>query len=111
MITLTLIEQTTVKYLRDEKRVHNLLYAFSPNCAYDWNANALYPGDAYVDIVGVDCYRSQSRDLAAMTTAVQGAVSHARRSGKVAAWTEFGLSSGLETQSVWLLDLGRSVNY
>ena len=89
-----------MKYLRDERGVHNLLYAFSPNCDYDWHANALYPGDSYVDVVGVDCYHSPSGELAAMTTAVEGAVSHAQRADKVAAWTEFGLTSDLDTQSV-----------
>lgn len=48
----------TVKYLRDTKQVHNMLYAYSPNGPFD-NAAAYmdrYPGDAYVDIMGIDSY-------------------------------------------------------
>ncbi len=52
----------TVKYLRDVKGVHNLIYAFSPDRGridlskgdtdyfYGW------PGDDYVDIIGLDDY-------------------------------------------------------
>ncbi len=45
-------------YLRNEKGIHNLLYAYSPGSE---NADAReygerYPGDDYVDMVGVDMY-------------------------------------------------------
>lgn len=46
--------QFTVHYLRDSLQVHNLLYAYSPD-AYGEYMYA-YPGDAYVDIMGVDMY-------------------------------------------------------
>lgn len=47
----------TVNYLRDVKGVHNVLYAFSP-CNINTEKEFLlrYPGDDYVDIVGVDAY-------------------------------------------------------
>ena len=48
----------TVNYLRDTKNVHNILYVFSPDNSYG-NANSylsLYPGDDYVDILGMDNY-------------------------------------------------------
>jgi len=52
----------TVEYLRDEKGVHNLLWAFSPdrsrtnidNFKEDYFYG--YPGDEYVDIIGLDNY-------------------------------------------------------
>jgi mannan endo-1,4-beta-mannosidase len=48
----------TVEYLRDTKGVHNILYAFSPDNSYSTSTNYLsrYPGDTYVDILGMDNY-------------------------------------------------------
>ena len=48
----------TVEYLRDTKGVHNILYAFSPDNSYTTSDNYLsrYPGDAYVDVLGMDNY-------------------------------------------------------
>ncbi|WP_303315393.1 glycosyl hydrolase [Flavivirga abyssicola] len=47
----------TVRLLRDEHKVHNLLYVYSPN---KLNPNddfmKYYPGDNYVDILGIDIY-------------------------------------------------------
>lgn len=50
--------QFTVTYLRDTKGVHNLLFAFSPDRTYTTSAEYLsrYPGDAYVDVLGMDNY-------------------------------------------------------
>jgi len=52
----------TVDYLRDEKGLENLIYAFSPDRSR-MDLNALpesyyygYPGDNYVDIIGLDNY-------------------------------------------------------
>ncbi len=48
----------TVTYLRDELNAHNILYAFSPDNSYTTRAGYLsrYPGDEYVDILGMDNY-------------------------------------------------------
>lgn len=48
----------TVKYLRDTKGVHNFLYVYSPNGHFKTEADYLdrYPGDKWVDIMGVDTY-------------------------------------------------------
>jgi hypothetical protein len=50
--------QFTVKYLRDVKGVHNLLWCYSTDVVRD-KAHYLecYPGDEYVDILGMDNYR------------------------------------------------------
>lgn len=53
--------QMTVKYLRDTKGVHNLLYAVSPQMDGNYSnaqERILYrwPGDDYVDFIGMDCY-------------------------------------------------------
>lgn len=52
------VYQFTVEYLRDTKGVHNILYAFSPDNSYATSTNYLsrYPGDAYVDVLGMDNY-------------------------------------------------------
>lgn len=48
----------TVRYLRDTKGVHNLLYVYSPgsepNSPQEFEIR--YPGDDYVDMVGFDMY-------------------------------------------------------
>lgn len=48
----------TVDYLKDKKQVHNFLYAFSPDCKFNTRKEYLerYPGDKYVDILGMDNY-------------------------------------------------------
>jgi mannan endo-1,4-beta-mannosidase len=52
----------TVEYLRDKKGVHNLIYAFSPDrgridLSHGWADYFYgYPGDEYVDVMGLDDY-------------------------------------------------------
>lgn len=50
--------QFTVDYLKNTKGVHNILYAFSPDNSYTTESNYLsrYPGDKYVDVLGMDNY-------------------------------------------------------
>lgn len=48
----------TVEYLRDEKDVHNLLYAYSPDRSSREGYLRYYPGDAYVDVLGYDDYHT-----------------------------------------------------
>lgn len=51
----------TVNYLKDEKDLHNLLYAYSPNGHFEDEVDYLerYPGDDYIDIVGFDVYHDK----------------------------------------------------
>ncbi len=47
----------TVEYLRDKKKVHNLLYAYSPDKFYSTEEYLeRYPGDEWVDVIGFDVY-------------------------------------------------------
>lgn len=52
----------TVEYLRDEKHVHNLIYAYSPDRSridldhFEEGYLYGYPGDDYVDVFGLDNY-------------------------------------------------------
>jgi mannan endo-1,4-beta-mannosidase len=52
------VYQFTVDYLKNTKGVHNILYAFSPDNSYTKEADYLsrYPGDKYVDVLGMDNY-------------------------------------------------------
>lgn len=47
-----------VDYLKNNKGVHNIIYAFSPDNSYTTAAAYLsrYPGDTYVDLLGMDNY-------------------------------------------------------
>jgi mannan endo-1,4-beta-mannosidase len=51
----------TVKYLRDTRNVHNLIYAYSPN-GFRSKEDYLedYPGDSFVDLLGFDYYVAPS---------------------------------------------------
>lgn len=95
----------TVSYLRDIKGIHNLIYAYSPDRGrinleqfeqdYFWG----YPGDDYVDLVGIDNYwdmgleynkapaEQQTQDLVASLKAI---VQIARQRNKIAALSETG---------------------
>tara|TARA_R110001583_G_scaffold335_5_gene3042 strand:- start:6345 stop:7490 length:1146 start_codon:yes stop_codon:yes gene_type:complete len=49
--------QETVVLLRDKHNIHNLLYAYSPNKLNpDDDYLKYYPGDEFVDILGIDIY-------------------------------------------------------
>lgn len=57
----------TVRYLRDVKGVHNFIYAVSPQMDADYGngvkSRLLYrwPGDDYVDFIGMDCYHYSNK--------------------------------------------------
>jgi mannan endo-1,4-beta-mannosidase len=89
----------TVSYLRDSLQVHNFLYAFSPDCLFKTEADYLerYPGDEWVDLVGMDDYADFGRNgrynVAAGIQKLTIVSDYARKAGKLAAFTETGLES------------------
>ena len=88
--------QFTVKYLRDEKNVHNLLYCYSTDIFQDKKHYLeCYPGDAYVDILGLDDYHDvkPENDPTELTRRLKILVELAEEKGKVAAMTETGLEA------------------
>ena len=95
--------QFTVTYLRDQLGVHNFLFAWSPDRGFNSEAELMerYPGDAYVDIVGMDNYWDLRPGTAtAIASGKLKIVSeYAKRQNKVAAMTETGLQN--LTQSNW----------
>ncbi|WP_264509665.1 glycoside hydrolase family 26 protein [Flavobacterium sp. N1719] len=86
-----------VTYLRDVKNIHNVLYAFAPDASYTQANDYLtrYPGDDYVDLLGMDNYADF-----AVQQGQQGAVraneklimlsNLAQQKNKIAALTETG---------------------
>ncbi len=93
----------TVSYLRDSLGVHNFIYAFSPDNKFNSEADYLdrYAGDEWVDIVGIDNYGDWGRDgkydLEAGIKKLKIVSDYAINHNKVAAFTETGLESVLNT--------------
>lgn len=89
----------TVSYLRDSLQVHNFIYAFSPDNKFNTEAEFLerYPGDEWVDMVGMDNYGDMGRggryDLEAAARKLKIVSDYGRKAGKLAAFTETGLES------------------
>lgn len=88
----------TVSYLRDTLEVHNFLYAFSPDNKFNSEAEFLerYPGDEWVDMVGMDNYGDMGRDqynLERASKKLKIVSDYAIKKGKLAAFTETGLES------------------
>ncbi|MBA4055744.1 MAG: beta-mannosidase, partial [Marivirga sp.] len=54
----------TVSYLRDSLNVHNFIYTFSPDNKFKTEEQFLdrYPGDEWVDMVGMDNYGDMGRN-------------------------------------------------
>ncbi len=88
----------TISYLRDSMQVHNFIYAFSPDNRFTTEEQYLdrYPGDQYVDLLGVDNYGDMGRDkydLPLAITKLKIVSDYAKKTGKLAAFTETGLES------------------
>lgn len=91
--------QFTVNYLSDEKGVDNLLYAYSPWSSPGSRINSRekylygYPGDAYVDILGLDNYydlRHHATNMRKFVKSLEIVVSIANEKNKPAALAETG---------------------
>jgi mannan endo-1,4-beta-mannosidase len=89
----------TVAYLRDSLGVHNFIYAFSPDCKFNSEEEYTerYPGNEWVDILGVDDYADFGRDgkynLEAGIKKLKIVSDYAMKEGKLAAFTETGLET------------------
>jgi mannan endo-1,4-beta-mannosidase len=89
----------TVSYLRDSLNVHNFIYAFSTDNRFSSQKKYLkrYPGDEWVDMVGIDNYGDMGRDgkynLKAAIKKLEIVSDYAKKAGKLAAFTETGLES------------------
>jgi hypothetical protein len=88
----------TEKYLRDQKGVHNVLYAFNTDRFATKEAYLeRYPGDEYVDVVGFDIYQkadilSNDKFLAELDNSLTILADIATTKNKILALTEFGFN-------------------
>lgn len=93
----------TVEYLRDTIGLNNLLYAYSPDIVESAEHYLeFYPGDEYVDILGLDDYRDVEllSGQEALTRRLELVTRLAAEKGKVAALTETGYE-GIPDSSWW----------
>jgi len=85
--------QFTVEYLRDIRNVHNVLYVFSTNhILSDSNYYLRYPGNEFVDILGLDDYKDfQKFELVPKAIYQLRVLANlAKKNNKIAALTETG---------------------
>lgn len=95
--------QYTVKYLRDVKNVHNLLYAFSPDIFLTESKYLeRFPGAEYVDILGFDNYWDfhKKSTLPRAIEQIRIVVNLADKMNKIAALTETGYN-GIPDTTWW----------
>ncbi|WP_367770300.1 glycosyl hydrolase [Flavobacterium sp. WC2421] len=91
--------QFTVSYLRDSLGVHNFIYAFSPDNKFNMEAEYLerFPGNDYVDMVGMDNYGDYGRDghydIETAIKKLKIVSDYGIKNNKLAALTETGLES------------------
>jgi mannan endo-1,4-beta-mannosidase len=84
--------QATFDYLVMTKKLNNLLFIFEP-CNGHKNVTAYYPGDRYVDIVGISCFVSWDQPL---TAAQIPAYASLRKLGKPMALSQWGPRRGAD---------------
>lgn len=105
----------TVTYLRDEKKLHNLLYAFNTDrFASKEEYLERYPGDEWTDVIGFDVYQRGKGDSANtkfvkevgnMLTTLEEL---AQQKNKIPAMTEFGFG-GLPDSTWWTSTLSKTI--
>ena len=86
----------TVEKLRDEHKLHNLLYTYSPNkLNSDDYYMKFYPGDDYVDILGIDIYdfNDSTGYVTSVVNDLELVKTIATRRKKLYAFTETGFES------------------
>ncbi len=114
--------QFTVSYLRDEKGLHHLLYAYNTD-RFSTEEEYLerYPGDDYVDVIGFDIYqRGNTAEHNALFIKETGYMFStitklARERNKIAALTEFGFNNIPNaqwfTQVLWPAMKGHPISF
>ncbi|MEJ5351498.1 MAG: glycosyl hydrolase [Melioribacteraceae bacterium] len=106
--------RTTVTYLRDKKGVKNFLYAYSPDRNFYSEEEYLerYPGDEYVDILGMDNYYDFVPDGDGLDWVIKKlkiVTRIAQKKNKIAAFTETGLE-GIVNDKWWTEKLLKALN-
>jgi len=114
----------TYNYLTSQKGLHNLLWVYSPNCNGSASAPANpgatadpaaeYPGDAFTDIVGLDCYfgGTDANPLPTPGSAILSQYEEMTLLGKPFAFTEIGFGTNNDTTTAYpdsaLIDMIRT---
>ncbi len=83
----------TVDYFRQEKQMHQFLYCYSPDAVKTYKEYLeRYPGDDYVDVLGMDNYRlfKTARTHSSAVGNLEILADLAAEKGKIAALTETG---------------------
>jgi mannan endo-1,4-beta-mannosidase len=97
----------TVDYLRNEKDVHNLLLAYSPSKPTETMemTKARYPGDDYVDIIGLDIYGPNEPLKKLLIEGTKFVTTWSKEKGKIPAITELGIKKGIQnsTTNDWFM--------
>lgn len=87
--------QFTINYLRDSLNMHNLIYAYSPDGQFN-DYLERYPGDDFVDILGVDYYfrnNLKESEIKDFTNVLINLTNLAKAKNKVAILSETGYES------------------
>ncbi len=94
------VYRTAIDYLRRDRGLANLLIAYAPGNTADANSRDVqsyltgYPGDEYVDILGIDMYDTADRSFDTQTAVfrqfLETITTIAEQRGKAAALTEVG---------------------
>ena len=94
--------QFTVNYLVDDKKLNNVIFAYSPD-KFVTKSKYLerYPGDTYIDIFGFDNYAdvSNTSGITSLISQLKNLVEMAEERNKISALTETGLEA--ITNSKW----------
>jgi len=104
----------TESYLRDQKNVHNLLYAYNTDKFYSKDEYLeRYPGDEWVDLIGFDIYQAyntaSNSDFINYAGRMLGTLdSIATEHHKIPAMTEFG-NNGLKDSLWWTQTFLRAI--
>lgn len=85
--------QLTVDYMKD--RTRSVLFCWSPNTPFNLDR---YPGDEYVDVVGVDAYEV---NVSSLRTEVGKVVDYAQAHDKVAVFSETGDRNANENSGLY----------
>lgn len=97
----------TADYLRKEKKVNNILMAYSPSKpSEDIDlTKAMYPGDEYVDIIGLDIYGPNEGLKNLLVDGARFITTWSKERNKIPAITEIGIKKGIQnsTNSDWFM--------
>ncbi|GBU08082.1 mannan endo-1,4-beta-mannosidase [Bacteroidales bacterium] len=93
----------TIDYLKDSMGVNNFIYAISPDCKFNSREEFLeyYPGDKYVDLIGMDNYwdlRPDGGSIANFIKKLKIVSDIAKEKNKLCALTETGIEGIPEPQ-------------